>query len=111
MRPPKPNMPRNKFPGPEHVLQAMEILRKAKVPQTTERIRIALEEIERDKRVERLRGGDWSFGHAGTHHGDGGPGCPRNHHHHCDEFCRLPSREELQAAGIDPAKFTVKSRR
>lgn len=61
--------------------------------------------------VKRLRMGDYSFGHAGRHHGNGSPGCPIELHHHHDEFCRLPTRNEVIAAGLDPKEFRVRSRK
>lgn len=61
--------------------------------------------------VRRLKMGDWSFGHSGRHHGIGTDDCPRELHHHHDEFCVLPTRAELLAAGVDPAHFKAKSRR
>ncbi len=61
--------------------------------------------------VARLRSGDWSFGHDGQHHGIGTPDCPRELHHHHDEFCTRPTLAELRAAGIDPATFKARSRR
>lgn len=64
-----------------------------------------------DHVVERLKMGDWSFGHAGRHHGNGSPGCPRELHHHHDEFCTTPTDAELRAAGIDPHDFRATSRR
>lgn len=60
--------------------------------------------------VEKLKRGDWQFGHAGRHIGDGTEECPRTYHHHHDAFCLLPSLQELMAAGIDPKKFTPRSR-
>ncbi len=35
----------------------------------------------------------------------------RELHHHHDEFCQLPTNEELLAAGIDPKDFKARSRR
>ena len=61
--------------------------------------------------VKRLKMGDWSFGHAGRHHGIGTKDCPRELHHHHDEFCSTPTNEELLAAGIDPKEFKARSRR
>lgn len=61
--------------------------------------------------VERLKSGDWSFGHAGKHHGKGTKDCPRRLHHHHDEFCLRPSNAELRAAGIEPKDFKSRSRR
>jgi len=60
--------------------------------------------------VRRLKMGDWSFGCAGTHHGNGAPDCPRESHHHHDEFCHTPSLPELFAAGINPNDFKARSR-
>lgn len=60
--------------------------------------------------VRRLISGDWSFGHDGQHHGIGTVGCPIELHHHCDEFCRQPTREELFAANINPKDFKVRKR-
>jgi len=59
--------------------------------------------------VNRLRVGDWSFGCDGTHVGRG-VDCPRGPHHHHDEFCRYPTRNELLAAGINPKTFKATSR-
>ena len=61
-------------------------------------------------RIEKLKRGDWQFGHAGRHRGTGAPDCPRDSHHHHDEFCDLPTDEELEAAGIDPETFRARSR-
>lgn len=63
------------------------------------------------KVVERLKMGDWSFGHAGMHCGVGTEECPKTLHHHHDEFCMRPTRAELIAAGINPRYFRMKSRR
>jgi hypothetical protein len=60
--------------------------------------------------VQRLQMGDWSFGHAGRHHGNGSEDCPRWLHHHHDEFCSRPTVLELMAAGINPNEFKVRSR-
>jgi hypothetical protein len=60
--------------------------------------------------VEKLKSGDWQFGHQGMHHGNGSPGCPRELHHHHDEFCQMPTNEELLAAGINPEEFKPRSR-
>lgn len=60
--------------------------------------------------VERLKSGDWSFGHEGHHRGDGSPDCPVEWHHHHDEFCNRPTVQELRAAGIDPRRFRPRSR-
>lgn len=70
-------------------------------------------EMERDslKRIERLKAGDWSFGHEGRHRGPGSEDCPRYMHHHHDAFCRWPTYAEVVAAGIDPREFRVASRR
>ncbi len=61
--------------------------------------------------VDRLLMGDYQFGHAGRHHGNGTKDCPRNLHHHHDEFCMMPNNEELKLAGIDPDTFKARSRR
>lgn len=61
--------------------------------------------------VKRLKMGDWSFGCAGRHHGRGTKECPVWLHHHHDEFCSIPTNEELLAAGIDPKEFKARSRR
>lgn len=61
-------------------------------------------------RIDRLKMGDWSFGHAGRHHGVGTEDCPRHLHHHHDEFCALPTIKELRTAGIDPNNFRARSR-
>lgn len=62
-------------------------------------------------RVARLKNGDWSFGHDGMHQGSmGKKDCPREWHHHHDDFCRLPTLGELREAGIDPNDFKVRSR-
>ena len=62
-------------------------------------------------RVERLKGGDLSFGCAGLHGGYGSPECPSTVHHHHDPFCQRPSSRELRMAGIGPLEFKAKSRR
>ena len=61
--------------------------------------------------VMRLKSGNWSFGHGGSHHGVGTSDCPYRQHHHHDEFCQMPTDEELKEAGIDPLEFTARSRR
>ena len=61
-------------------------------------------------RVRRLKSGNWQFGHAGRHRGNGTKDCPVTEHHHHDEFCYPPTRFELQQAGIDPKEFKVQSR-
>jgi hypothetical protein len=61
-------------------------------------------------RVQRLERGDFSFGHAGRHHGVGTEDCPKELHHHHDEFCSLPTFKELKQAGINPNDFRAKSR-
>lgn len=62
-------------------------------------------------RIEKLRRGDWQFGHVGEHHGIGSEDCPRYLHHHHDEFCDLPTETELWIAGIDPKDFKNRSRK
>lgn len=69
-----------------------------------------MHEESRERRIEKLRQGDWQFGHAGRHHGIGTEDCPRKLHHHHDEFCDYPTHDELVAAGIDPEEFKVRSR-
>lgn len=62
--------------------------------------------------VARLKSGDWSFGHAGRHYGNGTEGCPREtEHHHHDEFCSRPTLLELRMAEINPNDFKPRSRR
>lgn len=60
--------------------------------------------------VQRLKSGDWSFGHSGRHVGNGTEDCPRIPHHHHDEFCSLPTPAELRAAGIKLKDFKARSR-
>lgn len=55
--------------------------------------------------VERLKSGDWSFGHDGFHNGNGTEECPFERHHHHDEFCMRPTIQELIAAEIPPKDF------
>jgi hypothetical protein len=62
------------------------------------------------RRIERLRRGDWQFGHQGRHNGVGTEECPRELHHHHDEFCDSPTDVELRAAGIEPEDFRARSR-
>jgi hypothetical protein len=54
--------------------------------------------LARQLRVERLRH-DNQFGCHGRHHGNGGPDCPRQLHHHHDIFCIPPSQSEWSEAG------------
>lgn len=61
--------------------------------------------------VAKLLSGDWQFGHAGIHLGNGTKDCPLHLHHHHDEFCMLPTKQELHAVGIDPKDFKARSRR
>ncbi len=44
------------------------------------------------ERIARLRNGDWNFGCLGRRPGGG---------HEHDEFCAIPSDEEIEAAGLD----------
>lgn len=53
-----------------------------------------------ERRIEALRDGRIQWGHAGTHHGTGAPDCPRERHHHHDDYCRLPYPVEVYAAGV-----------
>jgi hypothetical protein len=62
-------------------------------------------------RVARLKSGDMSFGHQGTHMGVGTEDCPHDRHHHHDEVCRMPTKLELQEAEIDPNEFKARTRR
>ena len=50
-------------------------------------------------RIERIQYGGNQFGHAGRHHGDGSPNCPRELHHHHDWFCMPPTLSEWAEAG------------
>jgi hypothetical protein len=63
-----------------------------------------------DRRIKRLRAGDWSFGHDGMHNGVGTIDCPYLSHHHHDVYCDLPTIDEVLAAGIDLNEFRVRSR-
>ncbi len=65
---------------------------------------------EDDVRITRLKNGNWSFGCQGRHNGIGTLECPFESHHHHDEFCKLPSKYELIAAGITPHIFRPRSR-
>ena len=67
-------------------------------------------EVMSNLRIVRLKMGDWSFGHAGSHHGFGSADCPRKLHHHHDEFCAAPTPFELHEAGIDQDEFKLRSR-
>jgi hypothetical protein len=71
---------------------------------------IHMELLYESPRVKRLKMGDWSFGCAGHHMGTGAEDCPKGFHHHHDEFCAKPNILELKAAGIDPAKYRMRSR-
>lgn len=51
-------------------------------------------------RIDHLMNGG-GFGHAGTHHGTGAPGCPKAVHHHHDMFCPAPTQDEWERAGND----------
>lgn len=53
-------------------------------------------------RIEALAGGQAQWGHGGQHHGNGTPECPRELHHHHDDFCDLPTLGECAAAGVTP---------
>lgn len=68
------------------------------------------EQMDRIARIERLKRGNWQFGHDGMHGGIGTDDCPIELHHHCDIFCKRPSKLELIEAGIDPKEFEIKSR-
>ncbi len=71
---------------------------------------LKVNEDETNRRIDRLKRGDWSFGHSGRHYGIGCIECPLRLHHHHDEFCIMPNRSELITAGIDPDVFRPKSR-
>ena len=62
-------------------------------------------------RIGRLKSGNYQFGHGSKHKGGGSKACPRSKHHHHDNFCDLPTPEELLEAGLDPIVFKVESRR
>jgi hypothetical protein len=62
-------------------------------------------------RIRRLLAGDYSFGCDGTHRGYGSQECPRQPHHHHDDFCNPPTNSELIQAGIDLNEFKIRSRR
>jgi hypothetical protein len=66
---------------------------------------------EENPRMKRLISGNWQFGHAGEHRGNGTDGCPQDLHHHHDIFCKRPTFKELWEAGIKPAEFRERSRR
>lgn len=55
-------------------------------------------------RVLRLKAGNFQFGCAGRHVGNG-KDCSTIPHHHHDEFCDPPTPSELNAAGVDPLVF------
>ena len=52
-------------------------------------------------RIEALKRGRTQWGHQGRHHGNGSPDCPRELHHHHDDFCQLPYPAEIAAAGVE----------
>jgi hypothetical protein len=60
---------------------------------------------EKNPRMLRLLAGNYQFGHAGMHRGNGSENCPVTTHHHCDEFCKQPTFKELWEARIKPAEF------
>jgi hypothetical protein len=51
------------------------------------------------RRIERLRRGDWQFGHQGRHNGVGTEECPRELHHHHDEMVPL-NPNMLRVGGV-----------
>jgi hypothetical protein len=58
-------------------------------------------EWTRRKRIEALQRGRDRWGCGGTHKGRGPKGlCPPYEHHHHDDFCALPTAEELEEAGV-----------
>lgn len=57
---------------------------------------------ERAARIRRIQAEPYpQFGHEGTHRGSGSPDCPRERHHHHDEFCSPPTLSEWREAGRD----------
>ncbi len=62
------------------------------------------------RRISRLKRGDWSFGCSGMHSGVGTEDCPKERHHHHDNFCKQPTIGELFDAELDPTEFKVRSR-
>ncbi|MGE5612659.1 MAG: hypothetical protein ACM3UO_00090 [Bacillota bacterium] len=60
---------------------------------------IAAREARTMRRVERLKQ-TLQWGHNGRHHGNGSPDCPRELHHHCDDYCALPTPTECRLAGV-----------
>lgn len=65
---------------------------------------------EERARIEALRSGEIQWGHAGRHHGNGSPDCPRELHHHHDFRCALPTPEECATAGVEKPKGGWRSR-
>lgn len=56
----------------------------------------------REVRIEALKRGRLQWGHDGRHHGRyGDPDCPRELHHHHDDYCELPTLGEVAAAGVE----------
>lgn len=67
-------------------------------------------EASQAMRVARLEAGNWRFGCGVVHRGTGDEYCPLEPHHHHDAFCPIPTKHELELAGIDPKKFKRRSR-
>lgn len=67
------------------------------IPEVTEEMRRAGMSEARFRRI--LAEPYPQFGHAGRHHGNGSPDCPRHLHHHHDEFCKPPTPMEWHLAG------------
>jgi hypothetical protein len=64
----------------------------------------------RKTRIDRLEFGSRQFGHNGRHTGIGTLECPTWPHHHCDEFCEMPTIDEIIMAGLDVKTFRPGSR-
>lgn len=67
----------------------------------------------RKSRIDRLEFGNQQFGCAGMHRGSGrfqDGDCPVYLHHHHDEFCEMPTIDEIIMAGLDPRTFRPRSR-
>jgi hypothetical protein len=62
-------------------------------------------------RIEALKQGRTDWGCQGRHHGNGTPECPRELHHHHDDFCRRPTAQEMTAAGVTMPENGWRSRR
>lgn len=58
-----------------------------------------------NRRIVALKAGRLQWGHDGMHHGNGSPDCPRELHHHHDEFCKLPTPQECRIAGVTETQW------